>query len=66
MNMELLEALKAFQQAAHKLDRAWDKVNASPTATEDPLAQGYPFKECFDDVVVKIDTWVETTFLNLV
>ena len=55
---ELLQAFKAFQAAAHRLNRAWElaQIQESPNVI---LETEYPFKSSFDDVVAQIDTWVE-------
>lgn len=42
-------ALKAFQLAAHQLEKVWT----------DDLEGQYPFMASFDDVLANIDTWVE-------
>lgn len=60
----LLERLRTFRNAARDLSDAWnDVIDEDPS--QDPLTEGYPFDQDFEEIIHKIMAWEEQAKKNL-
>lgn len=56
---EYMAAIRAFSQAAYRLNSAWDALQSEDydAETGEGEFEGYPFAESFDEMAVRIATW---------